>query len=202
MVALENQRYGRNKDTLVNKTYIDSGEYKRKFDNATDNPEVNKSLYDCSKTALKHRSGTEYEDMYWLDSESGRIVFSILDSEEKRAIIYSEKIKQSISNRTNLLTLHTHPSSMPPSASDLNSCCENKYKMGFVACHNGRIFGYTSNELINERIYDMYIQNFIKNGYEEFDAQLSALEKLAQFLDISIWRWFKWLRKNTLLMIG
>ena len=32
VVALENQRYGRNKSTLVNKTYVDSGEYKRKYD--------------------------------------------------------------------------------------------------------------------------------------------------------------------------
>ena len=39
-VILENQRYGRNKETIVNKTYIESGEYRRKFDNATDNPEV------------------------------------------------------------------------------------------------------------------------------------------------------------------
>ena len=50
-MALENQRYGRNKKTLVNKTYIESGEYKRKFDNATDDPLVNKALYDCAKTA-------------------------------------------------------------------------------------------------------------------------------------------------------
>lgn len=31
--------------------------------------EVNKTLYDCAKTALKHRSGTVFEDMYWIDSE-------------------------------------------------------------------------------------------------------------------------------------
>ena len=60
-LALENQRYGRNKETIVNKTYLESGEYRRKFDNATDTANVNKSLYDCSKTALKHRSGTAYE---------------------------------------------------------------------------------------------------------------------------------------------
>ena len=53
-VALENQRYGRNKVTLVNKTYIESGEYKRKFDNISENKAVNKTLYDCAKAALKH----------------------------------------------------------------------------------------------------------------------------------------------------
>lgn len=43
-VALEYQRYGRNKTTLVNKTYIDGGEYRRKFDSVSDNAEVNKSF--------------------------------------------------------------------------------------------------------------------------------------------------------------
>jgi len=98
-VILENQRYGRNKDTLVNKSYIESGEYKRKFDNATDNPNVNKSLYICAKNALKHRSGTELEDMYWLDNESGDVIFSVTDSTDKRAIIYTEKLKKAINGK-------------------------------------------------------------------------------------------------------
>ena len=73
-MALEYQRYGRNKETLVNKSYIESGEYRRKFDNATDNRKLNKALYDAAKTALKHRSGTELEDMYWFDGETGEII--------------------------------------------------------------------------------------------------------------------------------
>ncbi|MDE6709376.1 MAG: hypothetical protein K2J76_02675, partial [Oscillospiraceae bacterium] len=88
-MVLEYQRYGRNKDTLINKTYIDSGEYRRKFDNITDNPEINKALYDCAKTALKHRSGTEFEDMYWIDGGTGEILLSVTDSTDKRTIVYS-----------------------------------------------------------------------------------------------------------------
>ena len=95
-VALEYQRYGRNKDTLVNKTYIDGGEYRRKFDDLSDNPAVNKALYECSKAALKHRSGTELEDMYWIDGKTGKIILSVTDSKEERAIIYTEKIKNTI----------------------------------------------------------------------------------------------------------
>lgn len=186
-IALEYQRYGRNKDTLVNKTYIDSGEYRRKFDNITDNPEVSKTLYNCAKEALKHRSGTEFEDMYWIDGVTGKILLSVTDSEDKRAIIYSEKMKKSISNFSEAVTLHTHPSSMPPSVSDLNSCCRNKYKIGFIACHNGKIFGYTSNECISESLYAAYIQRFIKDGNDEYDSQIKALEKLAQSFDIKFW---------------
>ena len=33
MVELEEQRIGRNKETSINHTYINSGGYKRKFDN-------------------------------------------------------------------------------------------------------------------------------------------------------------------------
>lgn len=42
---LEFQRYGRNKSTLVNSTYISSGEYRNKFDRITDHKDVNRALY-------------------------------------------------------------------------------------------------------------------------------------------------------------
>lgn len=42
---LEFQRYGRNKSTLVNSTYISSGEYRNKFDKITNNKDVNRALY-------------------------------------------------------------------------------------------------------------------------------------------------------------
>lgn len=186
-VILENQRYGRNKATLVNKTYIESGEYKRKYDSATDNQEVNKTLYECAKTALKHRSGTVFEDMYWIDSKTGKIVLSVTDSTDERAIVYTDKIRNAIKNNKNIITLHTHPSSMPPSISDLNSCCKNKYKIGFVACHDGKVFAYSSSTVVNEQIYNMYIQRYTKDGYDEFDAQLKALERLSKSFDIKVW---------------
>ena len=186
-VALEYQRYGRNKNTLVNSTYIESGEYRRKFDNATDNAEVNKALYDNAKKALRHRSGTAFEDMYWIDSNTGKTILAVEDSKEERAIIYNERIMKTIRNESDIITLHTHPSSMPPSASDLNSCFRNGYKKGFVACHNGRVFGYTANEEINERIYNMYVERFTKDGYDEFGAQMRALNKLSQTYDVSVW---------------
>lgn len=186
-VALEYQRYGRNKNTLVNSTYIESGEYRRKFDNATDNAEVNKALYDNAKKALKHRSGTAFEDMYWIDSNTGKTILAVEDSKEERAIIYNERIMKTIRKESDIITLHTHPSSMPPSASDLNSCFRNRYKKGFVACHNGRVFGYTANEEINERIYNMYIERYTKDGYDEFEAQMKALNKLSQTYDVRVW---------------
>ena len=125
--------------------------------------------------------------MYWIDSNTGKTILAVEDSKEERAIIYTERIMKTIRNESDFITLHTHPSSMPPSASDLNSCFRNGYKKGFVACHNGKVFGYTANEEINERIYNMYVERFIKDGHDEFEAQMRALDKISQTYDVSVW---------------
>lgn len=187
VVALENQRYGRNKSTLVNKTYVDSGEYKRKYDSATDNKEVNKSLYDCAKKALKHRSGTAFEDMYWIDGETGRVMLSVTDSADERTITYTDRIKKCIQTNNNVVTIHTHPSSMPPSIEDFNSCANNGYAKCFVACHNGVLYGYHSNEMINQKLYNLYIQKYMNGGFSEMEAQVKTIKKLSQSFDINFW---------------
>lgn len=179
-MALELQRYGRNKSTLVNKAYIESGEYRRKFDKITDITRVNKALYDCAKMALIHRSGTVYEDMYWIDSKTGDIILSVTDSIDERAIIYTDKIKKTISKIENIITIHTHPSSMPPSINDFNSCYKNGYRFGVVACHNGKIFIYSSQQEISQALYDLYVEAFSEDGFDEFNAQLKTLEKLRE----------------------
>lgn len=187
VVAKEEQRYGRNKNTLVNKTYIDSGEYKRKFDNATDNQSVNRSLYDCAKKALKHRSGTVFEDMYWINCNTGNIELAVTDSTAERGIPYSDKIIKAIIGRTDLITLHTHPGSMPPSISDLNKNFEHNYRTGFIACHNGRVFGYNCNEEISQALHDLYVAEYQSMGYDEYSAQLASLNKLKENHDFDFW---------------
>ncbi|MGN1132980.1 MAG: phage minor capsid protein, partial [Oscillospiraceae bacterium] len=179
-VALEYQRYGRNKNTLVNKTYIESGEYRRKFDNITDNENVNKALYDNAKKALKHRSGTLYEDMYWFDNESGKIIAKETNSLYEQKIVYSEATKKAVSfySSGKLIAMHSHPSSMPPSIADFNSCCRNGYAKGIVICHNGKVFVYTSEQEIREDLYSLYVSSYISDGMSEYDAQLNAINKL------------------------
>lgn len=89
MISKEEQRYGRNKETTIDHTYIQSGEYRKKFDKLTEYEKVNRVLYQKAKEMLLHRSGTLIEDMYWIDLESGEIVASVLDSKDEQKIIYS-----------------------------------------------------------------------------------------------------------------
>ncbi len=188
-MALEYQRYGRNKGTLINRTYIESGEYRRKFDNATDNPILNRALYNAAKTALKHRNGTELEDMYWFNGATGEIIAKEINSTNPRQVIYSAATKSAVNSAESgtVVALHTHPSSMPPSIEDLNACFRHGYKCGFVVCHNGTVFGYTSSEVIEPTIYEMTIGKYVHLGYSETDAQTKALEDLKRNYRIDFW---------------
>jgi hypothetical protein len=186
-VSLEYQRYGRNKETTINHAYVNSGEYRNKFDRITDNIDVNRVLYTKAKEVLNHRSGTKYEDMYWIDGVTGEIVASALNEETESGIRYTSTILNAISGKSNLIAFHNHPGSMPPSIADFNSLFVHEYQIAFVICHDGKIIQYIAKESINERIYSFYIQENIANGCSEYDAQWKALEKLKENYDIDFW---------------
>jgi len=183
---LEYQRYGRNKDTVINSTYINSGKYRRKFDKITHNDDINRILYLKAKEMLFHRSGTLLEDMYWIDGDTGEIVAKALDEKEEEKIEYTTSIYNTIRNKSNLIVMHTHPNSMPPSIADFNSCFEHNYAACLVICHDGTIYQYISSQKVPPTLQYLYVQDFLKITYNERDAQIMALEKIKESYDINI----------------
>lgn len=193
----EYQRYGRNKDTVINSTYINSGVYRRKFDKITHNDDINHILYLKAKEMLFHRSGTLYEDMYWIDGNTGEIVAKALDEKEEKKVEYSAYILKAIKDRNNLITIHTHPNSMPPSIADFNSCFLHNYAACFVICHNGVIYSYTSSQKVPDRLYRLYINNYKNDAYInsaeiEREAQFEALKQIRRsykidFVEVIWW---------------
>ena len=69
---------------------------------------------------LMHRSGTLYEDMYWIDLDTMKIVAEETERDFESQIVYSQKTKEKILKYKNLLTIHSHPNSFPPSITDIN----------------------------------------------------------------------------------
>ena len=74
---------------------------------------------------------------------------------------------------------------MPPSVDDFNSCYNNNYTEGYIACHNGKVFRYTSEQEISETLYNLYMNEFIEEGLEEFDAQIMTLKKIMENHSVS-----------------
>jgi hypothetical protein len=182
----ERQRYGRSRETAINHSYINSGDYRKKFDYISLSPKMNRLLYRLSKKILEHRSGTEFEDMYWIDPENVMIVAEETGSRSKGKIEYSEKLISKIKKYNNLITIHSHPNSFPPSINDLNSNYYNHYDIGIIVCHDGKIFMYSSKQAINEDYYKLTIEKYLKSGYNEYEAQMFALEKLQEKFDIEV----------------
>ena len=182
----EGQRYGRNKDTAINHTYINSGSYRRKFDFISNSPDLNRLIFQLSKKMLEHRSGTKFEDMYWIDAAHRRVIAKETESCSEEQIVYSNSIRSKISKYENLITLHSHPNSYPPSINDLNSNFINHYGLGIVACHDGKIFKYASNQEIREDYYKMVVEKYLKKGYNEYEAQIEALKELVTKFEIMV----------------
>ena len=178
MRSLELQRYGRNKSTQINKAYIESGEYRRKFNQITDDANLARLLYTKAKEMLYHRSGTEYEDMYWIDANECSIIVSATNEIEKEKVIYTPGILTAIAGNNSVIAMHNHPHSMPPSLEDFNSYNSHGYIDGIIICHNGKIFRYSSACILSTLLYDIYYAEYYSKEQSEYAAQLYALNEL------------------------
>lgn len=102
----EVQRYGRNKTSTINHTYINSGHFRNKFDQISNNKILNRKVYQIAKKMLNHRSGTLFEDMYWLDIPTLKIIAKETNQKNPNKIKYSKATKKAIAKRKKLLTIH------------------------------------------------------------------------------------------------
>ena len=171
----EVQRRGRNRETVINHSYIDSGEYRSKFDEISDDKSLNRKLYQIAKKMLKHRSGTLFEDMYWLDVATLKVVAAETNQKTERKIKYSKRTRAVVTKNKNLVAIHTHPNSMPPSINDFNSAFKNEYKICIICCHDGNIYLYNSKKHIVEFFYKSTISKYRKMGFDDFESQTRAL---------------------------
>ena len=183
-LEIEEQRAGRNKETAIDHTYINEGEYRRKFNAISDNPRLQRLMYQAAKEMLLHRSGTLFEDMCWIDLDSFDIIAQELNAEQEEMITYSRRTKAAIKNAENVLTMHTHPNSFPPSIQDFNSNFSNDYSIGVVLCHNGTIYVYRSEEPVDENYFAAVVAKYLKAGYNEHEAQLKALKDVSDHFKI------------------
>lgn len=124
----EEQRYGRDKSTIVNQSYIEGGEYRRKFDELTKSPKLNRLIYNMAKKMLFHRSGTKFEDMCWIDMETEKVICCKFNEHKTQTIQMTDTISKKLSKYNQIIPIHTHPSSLPPSPADFNCmlqelCC-------------------------------------------------------------------------------
>lgn len=156
---------------------VNSAEYRKKFSMLFEDEIIADRVYKKSIDILKHRDGTDFEDMYLIDPETKKVVASQTktetipvryESDRHQHVIYNQEMKRAIkkSKPKTLITIHNHPESYPPSGSDFSSAFRNEYGYGIIACHNGDVYGYkVGKRQFSGRHFDLAVEkNRIRFG--------------------------------------
>lgn len=159
------------KNYLVNKKYINSNEYERKFGLLEKDATLARIIKGISKDMLNHRNGTWYEDLAFVHSKTGEARIRN-DYNSKKSVNPSKKMLDMIkkSDKNTIIGIHNHPSNSLPSYADLVVASERGYKYGLVIGHNGTIFKYTILKNFNKNnkvLFDSAIDKFTEEGYSE-----------------------------------
>lgn len=156
-------------NTIVNMKTINSAEYRRRVDRISPNIEVNRSTWNAIKEILKHRSGTKYEDLAFVNSITGKMAIN-KDFNRENLAKMNKPLKDMLESAEayTIIGIHNHPSSSVPSIADIAACVKRKYKFGIVACHDGKIYKYAQNEnRYNESIVYLALAKLERHGYNE-----------------------------------
>ena len=138
---------------VINRKQIASAEYRRKYDALPENKDIQRKVCANARKMLRHRSGTKYEDLVFIDSETGKSK-TRTDYNKAFGVSPSKSMRKMIENADDytIIGIHNHPHSSVPSINDLYCAKNRKYKYGIVACHDGTVYKYSVRGEINEPI--------------------------------------------------
>lgn len=200
-IKLEKGNRGRrflNKETLVDLLFVNSPDYRKKIDLLTGNSDESRMIHVVAKDILKHRSGTKYEDLAFVDTSTkkGKILINKLydyynEEQAYSACIPSKSMLALLKDRNKkfyrpIIAIHNHPFSTVPSVEDIQRAVERNYKYGIVLGNNSTIYKYEIKSgtilddltLIDIKIGLGDLQNAMdKNDVENINKALSFLQK-------------------------
>ena len=177
------ERITKSSEYAVPKNLVSTKEFRNKFNSMSENPRVQREFYRSAKEILSHRSGNNGEDLYLYNSVKGKW-YKSTTGKLKGEPDYTEEIYRGLkeSKRGEIIAFHNHPNGMPPSEADLNAAMKNGYKKGYTIGHDGVIFEYTPTKYeIPSEAYALNVQKYKKQGLNEFDAQIAALNNMKDF---------------------
>ena len=178
---VEAERITKHSDFAVHDGTVERREFVEKFNQMSNDETERREFYRSAKEILSHRSGENGEDLYLYNTRTKTWCKST-DGKDAGHPEYTDEIKEMISkaNPGELIAFHNHPNSMPPSSEDVNAATQNGYRKGYIFCHDGKIFEYSSgNSRIGDENYNIVVAKYKNMRYNEYEAQLSALNELS-----------------------
>lgn len=153
--------------TTIDRNYIGSNEYRKKFRFLEEDKKTVIKVARESVNILKHRQGTLGEDLVYINPKDNKVLRN-RSSQIEQETYATERMKKIVTdNLREIIAIHNHPKSGVPSFSDLSNA--KRYKYGLVVCHNGLIFKYETQpeKILDEHAINMYLDTLEKSIYND-----------------------------------
>lgn len=162
-------------DTVVNPV-VKTAKYRNLYNNLDESGEVQRVACERARNMLKHRSGTKYEDLTFVDSKTGEYL-TRNDYNVENEVLPSRAMRNMVSNSDpySIIAIHNHPGSSVPSLTDINTAYQKKYKYGLIACHNGTLIKYEITGEYNDVIVGALLDRTQKKLYNSSAEELSKI---------------------------
>ena len=130
----------------VDLSFIETRDYRTLVRMSFGNDLPDRAIGDV-KRILKHRSKTQFEDLYVYDLKTGKLIDSIVNSTVERGVKMTDRmrsrIERAVQNGADVAMLHNHPGSSIPSAADFAALKSSGASFGVIACHDGSLYRYS-----------------------------------------------------------
>lgn len=160
-------------NTIINANIIESREYRNRIDALKENIKSKRNIWNRAREMLYHRNGTNYEDLAFVDSKTGKSFINKSYDKERQA--KPNKRMQKLLKQSEpytVIAIHNHPGSNVPSINDMRTAFSRKYKYGLVVCHNGAIYKYAVSEKYNDVMAVSAIARLEEKGYNADIAKM------------------------------
>jgi hypothetical protein len=143
-----------------------------------------RKLYRDIKDMLSHRSGTNGEDMIMYNLKTHEIRINNTSNVPSRVELTQEDLNFISSDSKNVICIHNHPASLPPSIDDINALYHRKQEKGMVITHSGKVYVYTKpKKEIENKILNNLVDKALGKGYNENELQAFVINKLTEMFD-------------------
>ncbi len=154
----------------VDVEYVKSSAYASKFKGLTGDAKLDRTIAEECRSVLVSRSGTSGEDLILVSRETGEVVARSNRETAVNETVYTQEVLDAIKSHESgsLISIHNHPTNLPPTGSDLGAQIAHSYGGDVVALHNGEVYYYeVMDELLTSRYFDMSVAEEMSRGINE-----------------------------------
>jgi proteasome lid subunit RPN8/RPN11 len=180
-LEIEDERSNGDRTVYINRELIFSNRYIDAIKSLGEDRICSKYILDSAREMLRHHHGDKYEDLYYIDAKTHKVLSRTDYRIKEREVCPSSDMKNMARNSRNIISIHNHPTDTLPSYEDIRVCFNTKYKYGLIMCHGGDIFQYTTLDSINKTIYEPECSIYYKREQEIAEKYITGRITEEQF---------------------